>query len=171
MTKIFGVGLSRTGTTSLAQALDNIGFNVIHYATNKETLFSTKGGGSCDIPTAAHYKELDKKFPNSKFVYTVRDKDNWLTSMEKYLKHKQGRILGQWQTQNRIAIYGQVEFDKKVFSSKYDEHDRDVRTYFKGRDDLLILNICGGDALTKLINFLEVTNDKTSKFPHENKRK
>ena len=171
MKKVFGIGLSRTGTTSLAQALNEAGINVIHYATNKEILFDVQGHGSCDIPTTAHYKELDTNFPNSKFVYTIRDKDEWLVSIEKYLKQKEGRTLGQWHLQNRIAIYGRVDFNKEMFAKKYDEHDSAVRAYFKDReDDLLVLNICSGEPWKKLADFLDMP-DNGSGFPHENKRK
>lgn len=38
MKKIFGIGLSRTGTTSLKQVLEDFGFNIIHYPTKKNYL-------------------------------------------------------------------------------------------------------------------------------------
>ena len=169
--KIFGIGLSRTGTTSLTHALKKIGINIIHYP-NKTKLFDPKSDGACDIPAAVHYKKLDVNFPNSKFIYTIRDKDEWLISIEKYLEHKKNRKMGTWELQNRITIYGQIEFDKAVFASKYDQHDEDIRTYFKNREqDLLILNLVGGDNLDKLFSFIEVSNNtKTNKFPHINKR-
>ena len=81
--KIFGIGLSRTGTTSLAHALREVKINIIHYPTESQ-LFNPKSDGACDIPVIVHYKELDKKFPKSKFVYTIREKEEWLTSMENY---------------------------------------------------------------------------------------
>ena len=173
MTKIFGIGLSRTGTTSLCHALKDGGINIVHYPKSKADLFNPKTEGACDIPVVVYYKELDKKFPNSKFIYTIRDKDEWLESVEKYLKQKKDRRIDAWQKQMRIDIYGQVEFNKELFATKYDEHDADIKTYFKNRkDDLLILNICGGADLNKLISFVD-GNKKilSNKFPHINKRK
>ena len=78
--KIFGLGLSRTGTTTLAETLKLVGYDVIHYPSHNQ-LFSENNNGATDIPVIPHYKELDKRFPNSKFVYTIRDKQEWLNRM------------------------------------------------------------------------------------------
>ena len=154
--KIFGIGLSRTGTTSLAHLLKDVGINIVHYP-NKQQLFAHGNDGACDIPAAAYYKELDKKFPNSKFIYTVRNQKDWLESVDKYLGRKTKRVIGSWQKQNRIAMYGQMEFNRDIFASKYDEHNNDIHEYFKGREqDLLILDIIGGDNIEKLLAFLNI---------------
>lgn len=171
MDKIFGVGLSRTGTTSLTRSLSNVGIDIIHYPKKTE-LFDPKNAGACDIPVIVHYKELDKIFPNSKFIYTIRDKEEWLSSMERYLPRKKNWNLAKWQLDNRKAVYGRLDFDREWFAERYDIHDNDVRMYFKEREnDLLILNICGGDKLEKLFSFIGVSNHKNmlKEFPHENK--
>lgn len=171
MKKIFGIGLSRTGTTSLAQVLTSIGINFIHYPKTKEVLFDSKNGGGGDLPAVVYYKELDIKFPNSLFVYTIRDKEEWLDSVENHLTRKDKEKIKPWSLQNRIAVYGQIEFDRDVFSAIYDTHDADVRSYFKDRkQDLLILNICGGDGIYRLLSFIDAQNDKTLTFPQINKR-
>ena len=167
--KIFGLGLSRTGTTSLTHALKVVGYNVIHYPINKKILFDSNNDGASDIPVIAYYKELDKKFPNSKFIYTIRDKEEWLDAMDRYLERKKYRIIGHWGREIRTAVYGQMEFDRGVFATKYDEHDNDVRAYFADRpQDLLVLNICSGDGWEKLNKFLNITNKNVGAFPHEN---
>ncbi len=130
MKKIFGIGLSRTGTTSLGQALSELGFKIKHYPTKQE-LFCCNNDGACDIPAAIHFKELDKKFSNSKFIYTIREKNDWLDAMERYLKNKQNRKIAPWQKQNRIDMYGRVSFNRDVFSQIYDAHDRNIKEYFK----------------------------------------
>ena len=89
--KIFGIGLSRTATTSLANALKEINIDIIHYPTSKAKMYSNAKDGACDLPVAVYYKELDKKFPNSKFIYTIREKEGWLDSIGEYLKNKEGR--------------------------------------------------------------------------------
>lgn len=163
--KIFGIGLSRTGTRSLADAFQLLGYNFIHNP-GRDGLFESQLDGACDISVTRYYKELDKTFPNSKFIHTIREKEQWLVSIEAHLKRKPSknrteRIIG-----NRIAIYGQVEFNKNLFSKKYDQHYNDVDTYFKERpEDLLIINICEGDGWEKLIPFIYGT------FPHKNKVK
>lgn len=171
MIKIFGIGLSRTGTTSLCSALKDGGVDIIHYPKSKADLFNPKNTGACDIPVAVYYKELDKKFPKSKFIYTIRDKDGWLISVEKYLKKKEARKLDAWQKQNRLDVYSQIKFDKDIYAERYDNHDKTVRDYFKGREqDLLILNICGGEATGKLFTFVGISSTINT-FPHENKLK
>lgn len=170
MKKIFGIGLSRTGTTSLAETLKQFGINIVHYPS-EDALYSVHNDGACDIPAAAHFVELDKKFPNSKFIYTVRDKDDWLHSMERYLERKKERVIGGWMRENRIKIYGQLEFDKDIFSKKYDEHNKKIREYFKSRKgDLLILNICTGKDMEHLFKFIGIDNPHMKRFPHANKR-
>jgi len=172
MKKIFGIGMSRTGTTSLAAVLKQAGINLIHYPTKAE-LFNPKNDGACDIPAAIHYKELDKRFPNSKFIYTFREKEEWLTSMEKYLKRKRTVNLASYQHENRMGMYGQIEFNKDAFAAVYNKHDNDIREYFKNREkDLLILNICGGDEIGGLLSFIGKPNKNPSqKFPQMNKVK
>ena len=169
--KTFGIGLSRTGTTSLAHILKEIGINIIHYP-NESKLFDSNNDGACDIPAAAHYKKLDKIFPNSKFIYTIRDKDEWLSSIGRYLEYKKSRAMTPWELQNRTKLYGQITFDKDVFDTKYDEHDNSIREYFKGREqDLLILNICAGEELEKLLSFMGSSYVLTNKkFPHINSK-
>lgn len=171
--KIFGIGLSRTGTTSLAYALKEVGINIIHYPMSKTQLFDSKNNGACDIPVISYYKELDRKFPNSKFIYTFREKEEWLNSMAIYLPRKKDWPKTAWQTQHRMAVYGREDFDRAVFAASYDRHDNDVRSYFKGREqDLLILNICGEDTTEKLFSFIDVSNKNAPKtFSNKNKLK
>ncbi|KKM23113.1 hypothetical protein LCGC14_1618500 [marine sediment metagenome] len=169
--KIFGIGLSRTGTTSLAYALKEIGINIVHYPMSEAQLFDPENDGACDIPVITYYKELDKKFPNSKFIYTFREKEEWLNSMAVYLPRKKDWPKSAWQTQHRMAVYEREDFDRDAFAKRYDLHDTDVREYFKGREqDLLILNICEGDTTEKLFSFIGVFNENAPKtFSNKNK--
>ena len=75
--RCWGIGLSRTGTTSFCEALRLLGYkNVVHnpeYAELKDL-----NGGS-DLGVIVFYKYLDYKFPGSKFVLTLRDDlESWL---------------------------------------------------------------------------------------------
>lgn len=38
--KLFGIGFGRTGTKSLTEALRYLGFNIVHYPTDSETIRS-----------------------------------------------------------------------------------------------------------------------------------
>lgn len=168
--KIFGIGLSKTGTTSLTHAFHILGYRFLHEPIEKR-LFNLSHAtlGACDVPVAIHYKKLDKHYPNSKFIYTIRDKDSWLISIESHYKRRPPELIKEFQRENRIALFGRLTFNEQVFSDVYDSHDYHVRKYFEHRDDLMILNICGGDGWNKLLPFMQIDNQMLIPFPHSNK--
>ena len=169
--KIWGLGLSRTGTTTLSYVLNEMGYRHIHYPTYDE-MMSINNDGASDIPVIPIYKELDQKFPNSKFIYTTRDKQAWLASMGPYLERKKTWNQLSCQVQTRIKVYNQPFFDYNIYSKAYDDHDKDVKEYFKNRPkDLLILNILSGDKPQKLYDFLGSSLIPSDVFPHKNKLK
>ena len=173
--KVFGIGLSRTGTKSLTKALDWLGFNVIHYPVGKEIFEElTKGihsfsllqgyDGITDITVAPFYAQLDKLYPGSKFILTVRDKESWLRSLEQHWKDKPafGDRPGR-ETKMKIrrflraAVYGCYAFNRDRMSYVYDLHYKNVVGYFRGRpESLLILDIVAGEGWEKLCPFLNV---------------
>ncbi|MGV7234716.1 MAG: sulfotransferase [Nitrosomonadaceae bacterium] len=179
MNKIFGIGLSRTGTTSLSQFLQKVGINMIH-CPNEKQLFSPTTEASSDICVAIHYKKLDQMYPNSKFIYTIRDVNSWLASIQAHLDRKTankpekwaGTSRKTWAITNRIKIYGQLDFDRETFLDAYNRHDNDVKEYFKERkQDLLILDVCDEDKENKILSFLGMSNNNNTKFPHANKKR
>ena len=170
--KIFGLVLSRTGTTTLTEVLNSVGYNIIHYTTNKNLLFDSSNDGVTDIISLLHYKEVDKKL-DCKFIWTHRDKEEWLEAAERYFVRKEswGWSEDNPQMQLRKNIYSSFTFNKDIFSDAYDRHYNDVMDYFKDRPkDFLFLNIIGGDSPTKLAEFLSIDQDKFPKeFPVQNK--
>ena len=56
----------------------------------------------------------------------------------------------------RIATYGALAFaDKSRLRYAYETHERNVREYFSDRpNDLLVMDILGGDGWDKVCNFL-----------------
>jgi len=166
--KIWCLGLSRTGTTTLSEVLNRVGYRHIHYPTDEQML-DMNNDGCGDIPVIPVYKELDRRFPNSKFIYTIRDKESWLKSMEPYLERKRGWNQGQRQVNVRKSVYGDPFFVHSLYSQAYDKWDKDYREYFKNRpNDFLVLDILGGDKPQKLFDFLGI-NYNMDLFPHYNK--
>ena len=96
--KIFGLGLSKTGTTSLAHALDILGYKVrdclgitIYRKGQISSIDRTalkNYDALTDTPIPSFYRELDIEFPNSKFILTVRELDAWLNSCKKQFNQK-----------------------------------------------------------------------------------
>jgi hypothetical protein len=184
MSKVFGLGLSKTGTSSLAEALNALGIRTIHYPAGDSTFECLRNGryrlpileeyqGAVDIPVAPFYAQLDAEYPGSRFVLTVRDPESWLRSVELHWE-----LMMDWwhrypdfqRFQEFISarVYGAVEFDRDRFLQAYETHRRDVERYFKDRpEDLLVLDICGGEGWEALCPFLGLEIPDLP-FPHAN---
>lgn len=171
--KVFGLGLSRTGTKSLTVALHLLGFDVVHYPTDQESLAAMIRGdgrfplldqyaGMTDIVTIPFLAELDALHPGARFILTVREKEDWLRSMERHWQGKPVIIPGREVTSAmrvrgflRAAVYGCYEFNRERMAHIYDDHLTRVRVYFRDRPgDLLELDITRGEDWEKLAPFL-----------------
>ena len=172
--KIFGIGANKTGTKSLAKALDLLGFRCSHWEHHGEMSrqyvnnqfrfdFLQRYDAIADLPVPSLYTELDREYPDSKFILTVRDLQSWIDSEKVHHSKLEGPIF------EVFLMYGSWYFDQDMFISRYQEHCRRVIEYFKNRkEDLLVMDICGGDGWQKLCPFLEIDEPEVS-FPHFNK--
>lgn len=170
--KIFGIGLSRTGTLSLAEALRELGYNTIHYprpplVPDIINVMKDYDAGA-DTPVALAYKELDKAFPNSKFILTTRSLNTWLDSCSNFRHFR--RILKGDLAQVRLRLYKYNGFNRPKFKQAYLRHHKEVYVYFRKRKDLLIIDFTEGEGWEELCEFL---NKKipNKPFPHEHKGK
>lgn len=170
MTKIFGVGLAKTGTTSLCGALSELGYKTCHFPFSDSDYLSNDA--LADIPVADSFEKLDRRFPNSKFILTLRPMDGWLTSSEKHWRNKveSGAQKNIRTLEIMRRLYGRVPYDPERFREAYVRHEKRVTEYFKGREqDLLIFSIFDDkQPWETLCSFLgeEVPN---TPFPHKNK--
>ena len=176
--KIFGIGLSKTGTTSLARALEILGYRTKDFIGVKEY---RPGRLDCidldvidandaftDTPIPSFYRELDQRYPNSKFILTIRDMDGWLKSCKKQFT----RALANKETAANnsilVAMYGESVFEKEKFESGYWCYVNGVYDYFRDRkEDLLVLDICANEGWDKLCAFLGQPIPEVS-FPKAN---
>jgi len=141
--KIFGIGLSKTGTSSLTEALEVLGFSAVHNPTRIEEIEIYDV--AADLLVADTFEMLDVMFPGSKFVYTVRERTRWLESCRRHWR-KKGEI-DNTRRELRRRLYGIIDFNPDLFAQAYDRHESRVLSYFMERpDDLLVLDICGGGA-------------------------
>lgn len=167
--KIFGIGLSRTGTKSLIFALKELGYYSKHYPSMLE-FYETidRYDALADIPISCNFEILDKKYPHSKFILTVRDINSWLESCERHLKIT--TLSEKWQWSIRKKCYGTIGWDREKYKKTYYTHYDNVLEYFKNRpNDLLILDILEGEGYEKLCPFLNKTVINPN-FPHKNIR-
>ena len=154
MSKIFGIGLSRTGTKSLAAALRILGYNAVHFPplTQLYELVDSHDAAT-DTTVACRYKELDRRYPDSKFILTVRDESSWLISAERHFKR--AAVFAPWVAEVRTSLYGAVEWDHGTFRTAFRTHNEEVVSYFRASPErLLIMDIAGGDGWPHLCRFL-----------------
>lgn len=187
--KIFIIGSNKTGTTSLTKALEVLKFNVcpeycyspnsnilknfqlgnyekLFYLVNQYDVFEDRPWNHTDF-----YKLLDNKYPNSKFILTIRDTDKWVNSVKKW-GNKIGLINPTFYTIVSQTCYGVDDYlsDETIFRTKYDERNSEIINYFKDKDNLLVINVENNDGWELLCGFLDkpVPNKP---FPFLNKNK
>ena len=140
MSKIFGIGFGKTGLTSLHHALKILGYSCRKDIENLKEIDT-----DASIVGPRYFKDLDKSYPGSRFIYTVREQEAWLRSSERYWH----RVKHKWlQDPGKLAMrrkdFGIEGFDRAAFIAAYERYDKQVRAYFRERDDLLIFNAIDG---------------------------
>jgi hypothetical protein len=183
--KVFGIGFHKTGTTSLAMALTILGFKHNRGLDNLNRLwgkdhcvkllkennlqpffdFMKSYNSTADNPWYFLYQELDKAFPNSKFVLTIRDEDKWLNSSISFFKDTKKPI--------HELIYGvnTIKHNEALYLQRYRAHIEEVKSYFKNRpNDLLIVDWEKESGWERLCTFLDKPLLNLP-FPHLNKGK
>jgi len=178
--KIFGIGMPKTGTCSLNVALNNLGIKSIHDPNELRQKFWETGSCKFNKNFEAlinfgewFFPQLDEAYPNSKFILTVRDKKSWLSSCKNHFSPMNDKKYKNLYNANlkKMEIFGIKTFNKKRFSYVYDLHEKTVKDYFKGREnDLLIIDICGGDKWNELCDFLGIVAPQGLPFPHKNRK-
>lgn len=174
--KVVGVGLNKTGTTTLGVCLQHWGFKHITSSKMDFELWSHGDWSRLirrvgqydsfeDWPWALIYREIDGAFPGSKFILTRRtDPETWFTSLSKHADRTGPTVY-------RERIYGfSTPYDHQTeHISFYTQHNEAVRSYFAGRPDDL-LEVCWeeGDGWEELATFLGM-RPPTLPFPHANR--
>jgi len=171
--KVFGIGFHKTGTTSLANALYTLGYNVtgyfgVHDPDISKNVYQTafeladRFDAAQDTPWPVLYKELDQRYPGSKFILTTRPSDEWFKSVVKHFRLQ--RIPAhEW-------IYGvHTAFgNRRIYVQRYEKHNREVQEYFQDRpQDLLVMDITHGEGWEVLCPFLNL-EVPAFEFPSKN---
>jgi hypothetical protein len=131
--KVFGIGLSRTGTTSLNKALNTLGLRSFHWRFPPENRI-------------LRFETLSRMFPNAKFIYTTRPIDTWVPAVIKHygaaapadLKRRLKKIAAAERPAPSLlnhaplyhAIHHALYTEHGSWSDAYMAHDRTVRAYF-----------------------------------------
>src|SRR6476660_9084502 len=107
---------------------------------------------------------MDELHPGSKFILTVRDEDKWYDSMVRH--------FGAHSCAMRSVLYGAEApgpvGNETIYKERLRRHDREVKEYFKGRpDDLLVLDVTKGSSWEAICPFLHEPVP-AQPFPHAN---
>lgn len=202
-TKYFCIGRNKTGTTSLKKAFEELGFPVgeqrkaellaHRYYFNGEfdpiIRYCESAQVFQDAPFSwpDTYKYLDRAYPGSKFILTVRDDaEQWYRSITRF----HARMFGngnipstdqlrsaEYATEgymyNTVKVHGTTDdtpYNKEIMIAHYEAYNRDVREYFQGRpQDLLVINIAAEGDFQRFCEFVQVDSKGKNEFPWENK--
>ena len=201
--KVFVIGFNKTGTTTLKRTLMLWGFKIgnqqvasmmleDYYLNRYERIFAFVETADVfqDIPFSKPnlFRELDKQFPNSKFILTVRDsEDQWFNSLLNFHSKKVGikpptekdlaNVDNIYKGFLLDAIkmtwnYPKIDlYDENYYKQMYIKHIEDVKEYFKSRpDDFMEFNVSRKNDFKALVTFLNIET-KMKEFPWVNKTK
>jgi len=163
--KVFGIGFQKTGTTSLMFALKKLGYDVCDGCGNAMNpnirnevydvcyALAEKHNAFEDHPWSVLYQEMDCRYPNSKFILTIRPTEQWIKSVSSHFGST-NIPLHEW-------IYGAgcPKGNEDLYIKRYEQHNQKVISYFDNRpNDLLTLNfdgsLTGQELWEKICNFL-----------------
>jgi len=178
MNKVFGIGLNKTGTKTLGACLVHFGYKhksvdvpafELYKKGDLNGLFEIiyKYDSFEDWPWPLIYKEVDEKFPDSKFILTIRKTPEiWYKSLCRHAEY-----YGPGKYRKHIYGFEWPHKHKQHHLAFYDKHVEDVTDYFKSQPEKLLI-VCweNGDGWEKLSSFLGVDCPKIP-LPHTNKRR
>lgn len=163
--RIFGIGMNKTGTISLHEALTTLGYRSLHWGGPEvrrvvERARDEGRGLVDDFPEVDAFSDvwclsenfalLDRQYPGSRFVLTTRPLDDWVESRRKHVARNVARRETGEYTGDFLTV------DVEAWTADYERHHDAVARYFEGRADLLVLRIAEGDGYELLCPFLGV---------------
>lgn len=163
--KIFIIGLPRTATTSVCLAMLGLGYKTAHNAYTQYAF--SEAQVIADTPVFCDYQQLDKHFPNSKFIYLTRNAEQWLPSIKQLL---QRMIVNLQRSDGGFNPYLKRCYNE-VFSPLTDEniaqddfllqcyqrHQQGVIAHFQQREnDLLTIDVSDWKSYPQLLDFLDI---------------
>lgn len=175
--RVFGIGLSRTGSRSLMEAMRLLGYRARHWDYTRKLLVYDEEGvlrprlellepydAYGDVPISLLYKVIDREYPGSKYVLTVREQESWLRSCRRFfaperlqgLRERMPPAEQRWRDLQFNDVWGTLGYDEAQFLAVRARHEADVREYFRERPgDLLVLDISAGQGWAELCPFLD----------------
>ena len=177
MSKIFGIGMPKTGTTSLAYVLRKLGYRHKGYTPEIISAISNKNyhaadayfhnfDSFADLPWPLIYQYLHNRFPTAKFILTLRSPKTWIKSCVKHFGSSTRKPTPHIGEDARNLAFGAgwpVGYEE-LYLQKYEEHNTAVQNYFSNN----LLTVCweNGDGWPELCKFLNLPIPQEP-FPNE----
>lgn len=185
--QVFCLGFHKTGTTSLASALETLGYHTIHGdvpgtwpgADEGRSLIAMIQSGNYELPTfdlfdafTDHpyfwiWREIDAR-RSGRFILTLRDEEPWIESCVKYYAGRRVRPMREWAFAEH-ADPSSSAAARAAWLDSYRRHNEAVQAHFEGRPDFCVLRLTEGEGWDPLCRFLGRDAPKDP-FPHRNKR-
>ncbi len=147
--KLIGAGFGRTGTMSLRDALDKIGYgpcyhmSVVMQNPQNARYWAAAGRGekvnwdevfegfvsTVDWPACTYWRELADAYPDAKVLLTVRDPERWFASTQKTIfskPHRDSFYLDDSDPDKRGMV--EVLYDK-TFQKRQNDHDHAISVF------------------------------------------
>lgn len=185
-TKVFGLGLNKTGTSSLKRAWESLGIAPIPTQLDvaraglvnavllegdyeRALAWAEDYRGMEDRPwnIGDMYRRLHERFDDSLFILTVRDEASWWRSVHHWI------TVVKPDAQDRYMLHFEVdEISQEAFIDAYRRYNAEVTQYFEVNDPerFLVLDIGSGEEWEKLCQFFGKPTPAVP-FPHRNRRR
>lgn len=136
--KVFGIGLNKTGTTSLGVILSSLGFR--HMSYRRDLLIAYREGRMNEVfavtdefesfedwPYPLIYKELFFRYPDARFILTLRKSpQTWLRSLKRHSLQSSPDQHGRLLAYGHNYPFGYEDEHLKI----YEQHAREVEEFF-----------------------------------------
>jgi len=169
--KVFGIGLSRTGTASLNGALAALGWKSVHWPLSLSEIAGAEA--STDVTVACRFEALARVHPEAKFILTVRELDGWVTSILRFFNPEHREWVKATTTPDQFDFVMEAErrlYGRELCPRKGQppwtpgelkrvcrKHIENVFAVFKRQPArLLAYDLCGGAGWGPLCGFLGV---------------
>jgi hypothetical protein len=164
--RIFCIGLNKTATSSFHQAMTRLGFASLHHGgpeieqavsdalAAEEPLLSridARYDAFSDIgQLSRRFMMLDRQYPGSNFVLTVRPVDKWIDSRRRHVETNQKRAAaGEYNGKF-------VEVDEDKWRAEWDHHMERVHRYFAKKQNFVEVDFTAGAGWEPICDLLDV---------------
>jgi Sulfotransferase domain len=176
--RIFGIGLNKTATMSFDAAVTILGFQSLHDG-GPEIASAVRRAIDDEVPLLSYleprfdafsdvgllsrrFRMLDRQYPGSHFVLTVRPVDAWIDSRRRHVQ----RNIAQKEAGEYTGTF--LVVDEAKWRREWEDHTSRARAYFEGCDNFLETDLTSTPEWGPLCALLGVAEPETP-FPWVNR--